>query len=31
MENDPAYPWVVPKLVREITMDEMEVPIRNKR
>ncbi|MBI1891182.1 MAG: substrate-binding domain-containing protein [Burkholderiales bacterium] len=29
--NDPAYPWIVPKLVREITYQEMEVPIRNKR
>lgn len=30
-EVDPAYPWIVPKLIREITYQEMDVPIRNKR
>lgn len=30
-ENDPAYPWIVPKLVREITYQDMDIPIRNKR
>ncbi|WP_136413768.1 substrate-binding domain-containing protein [Herbaspirillum sp. ST 5-3] len=28
---DPAMPWGVPELVREIKMDEMQIPIRNKR
>ncbi|HJV83251.1 MAG TPA: substrate-binding domain-containing protein [Noviherbaspirillum sp.] len=28
---DPAMPWGVPDLVREIKMDEMQIPIRNKR
>ncbi|WP_414691187.1 substrate-binding domain-containing protein [Noviherbaspirillum sp.] len=28
---DPAFPWGVPELVREIKMDEMQIPIRNKR
>ena len=28
---DPAFPWGVPELVREIKADEMDVPIRNKR
>lgn len=28
---DPAFPWGVPELVREIKPDEMQVPIRNKR
>jgi branched-chain amino acid transport system substrate-binding protein len=28
---DPAFPWGVPELVREIKPQEMDVPIRNKR
>ena len=28
---DPAFPWGVPELVREIKPEEMAVPIRNKR
>ena len=28
---DPAFPWGVPELVREIKPEEMDVPIRNKR
>ena len=28
---DPAFPWGVPELVREIKADEMDVPIRNTR
>jgi branched-chain amino acid transport system substrate-binding protein len=28
---DPAFPWGVPELVREIKPEEMKVPIRNKR
>ncbi|MEQ1517065.1 MAG: substrate-binding domain-containing protein [Usitatibacteraceae bacterium] len=28
---DPALAWAVPELVREITAEEMNVPIRNKR
>ncbi|WP_418318578.1 substrate-binding domain-containing protein [Piscinibacter sakaiensis] len=28
---DPAFPWGVPELVREIKASEMDVPIRNKR
>jgi branched-chain amino acid transport system substrate-binding protein len=28
---DPAFPWGVPELVREIKIEEMDVPIRNKR
>jgi branched-chain amino acid transport system substrate-binding protein len=28
---DPAFAWGVPELVHEITPDEMNVPIRNKR
>jgi branched-chain amino acid transport system substrate-binding protein len=28
---DPAFPWGVPELVREIKPEEMVVPIRNKR
>jgi branched-chain amino acid transport system substrate-binding protein len=28
---DPAFPWGVPELVREIPASEMDVPIRNKR
>ncbi len=28
---DPAFAWGVPELVREIKMDEMQIPIRNKR
>lgn len=28
---DPAFPWGVPELVREIKADEMSVPIRNGR
>jgi len=27
---DPALPWAVPELVREIRAEEMNVPIRNK-
>jgi branched-chain amino acid transport system substrate-binding protein len=29
--DDPAAAWGVPKLVREITADEMQLPIRSKR
>jgi branched-chain amino acid transport system substrate-binding protein len=28
---DPAFPWGVPELVREIKASEMQVPIRNGR
>ncbi len=28
---DPAFPWGVPELVREIKPEEMQVPIKNKR
>lgn len=28
---DPAFAWGVPELVHEITMDEMKIPVRNKR
>ncbi|HEX2530316.1 MAG TPA: substrate-binding domain-containing protein [Burkholderiaceae bacterium] len=28
---DPAFSWGVPELVREIKMEEMQIPIRNKR
>jgi branched-chain amino acid transport system substrate-binding protein len=28
---DPAFEWAVPELVREIKIEEMNVPIRNKR
>jgi branched-chain amino acid transport system substrate-binding protein len=28
---DPAFPWGVPELVHEITIDEMKLSIRNKR
>jgi branched-chain amino acid transport system substrate-binding protein len=28
---DPAFPWGVPELVREIKPEEMNVPVRNKR
>lgn len=28
---DPALPWAVPELVREITAEEINLPIRNKR
>jgi branched-chain amino acid transport system substrate-binding protein len=28
---DPAFPWGVPELVREIKAEEMQVPIRNQR
>jgi branched-chain amino acid transport system substrate-binding protein len=28
---DPAFPWGVPELVREIKPEEMDVPIRNRR
>jgi branched-chain amino acid transport system substrate-binding protein len=28
---DPAFPWGVPELVREIKPEEMNIPIRNKR
>jgi len=28
---DPAFPWGVPDLVREIKAEEMNIPIRNKR
>jgi branched-chain amino acid transport system substrate-binding protein len=31
IKNDPAFPWAVPELVREIKPEEMDVPIRNKR
>jgi branched-chain amino acid transport system substrate-binding protein len=31
IRNDPAFPWGVPELVREIKASEMDVPIRNKR
>jgi branched-chain amino acid transport system substrate-binding protein len=29
IKNDPTLPWAVPELVREITPEEMNVPIRN--
>jgi branched-chain amino acid transport system substrate-binding protein len=28
---DPAFAWGVPELVREIKLEEMNIPIRNKR
>jgi len=28
---DPAFPWGVPELVKEIKAEEMQVPVRNKR
>jgi len=28
---DPAFAWGVPELVREIKIEEMNIPIRNKR
>jgi branched-chain amino acid transport system substrate-binding protein len=28
---DPAFPWGVPELVREIKPEEMNIPIKNKR
>ncbi len=31
IKDDPAFAWGVPKLVREIKPEEMQVPIRNKR
>ena len=31
IKNDPAFPWGVPELVREIKAAEMNVPIRNSR
>jgi branched-chain amino acid transport system substrate-binding protein len=31
IKNDPAFPWGVPELVREIRPSEMDVPIRNKK
>jgi len=31
IKDDPAFPWGVPELVREIKPEEMNVPIRNKR
>jgi len=31
IKDDPAVPWGVPELVREIKPEEMNVPIRNKR
>jgi len=31
IKADPAFAWGVPELVHEITPDEMQVPIRNKR
>ncbi len=29
--TDPSVPWAVPKLLNEITPDQMDIPIRNKR
>lgn len=31
IKNDPSVPWAVQDLVREITPDQMNVPIQNKR
>jgi branched-chain amino acid transport system substrate-binding protein len=31
IKNDPAFPWGVPELVKEIKPEEMNVPIKNKR
>ncbi len=31
IENDAAFAWGVPELVHEIKLEEMQVPIRNKR
>ncbi|MBS0308424.1 MAG: substrate-binding domain-containing protein [Proteobacteria bacterium] len=31
LKNDPAFAWAVPELVREIKIEEVAVPIRNKR
>ncbi|CAN5351555.1 substrate-binding domain-containing protein [soil metagenome] len=30
-KDDPSYTWAVPELVREISIAEMDIPIRNKR
>ncbi len=31
IKDDPAFTWGVPELVHEITPDEMNIPIQNKR
>ena len=31
IKDDPAFAWGVPELVKEITPEEMNVPVRNKR
>ncbi len=31
IRNDPAFPWGVPELVREIKPEDMAIPIKNKR
>lgn len=31
IKNDPSVPWAVQELVREITPDQMDVPVLNKR
>jgi branched-chain amino acid transport system substrate-binding protein len=28
---DPSVPWAIPELIHVITMDEMKIPVRNKR
>ncbi len=31
IKDDPAFPWGVPELVREIKIEDMDIPIQNKR
>ena len=31
IKSDPAFPWGVPELVREIKPEELDIPITNKR
>jgi len=31
IKDDPALPWGVPELIREIKPEEMNIPVRNKR
>jgi branched-chain amino acid transport system substrate-binding protein len=28
---DPSVPWAIPVLVRELKIEDMDIPIRNKR
>jgi branched-chain amino acid transport system substrate-binding protein len=31
LKIDPAFPWAVPELVRELKIEDMNIPIKNKR